>query len=148
VDVVRYLLAVLLLAMAVGQLSDFGSFVDIVATYEICGDTTAWMLAASLIVAELAAGLGLLVPRLATARRLGAAAVAVLVAMVWSALAVQAFARGLAVPNCGCFGVDLGQVLRCWVLLEDAEFGALALWVRHRTRRDQATTTTPSLPAR
>lgn len=54
--------------------------------------------------------------------------------MIWSALAVQAFARGLAVENCGCFGVHLGQSLRWWVLLEDAEFVALAAWVR-RTER-------------
>lgn len=53
---------------------------------------------------------------------------ALAVAMIWSALAVQAFARGLAVENCGCFGVHLGQSLRWWVLLEDAEFVALAAW--------------------
>jgi hypothetical protein len=56
----------------------------------------------------------------------------VAVAVVWSLLAAQAFARGLAVGNCGCFGVRLGQPLRWWVLVEDAEFVALAVWVRRQ----------------
>lgn len=34
-------------------------------------------------------------------------------------LGAQAFARGLAVDNCGCFGVYLGQPLRWWVPLQD-----------------------------
>ena len=67
----RTALAVLLLAMAAGQLSDVGGFVRILATY-------------------------------------------------------------LALHNCGCFGVHLGQPLQWWVLLEDAEFVALAAWVRAR----------------
>jgi hypothetical protein len=47
------------------------------------------------------------------------------VALTWSALGAQAFARGLALESCGCFGVHLGQPLRWWVLLEDVE---LIVW--------------------
>jgi hypothetical protein len=50
--------------------------------------------------------------------------------VAWSALGLEAFARGLVLHNCGCFGVHLGQPLRWWVLAEDAEFVALAAWVR------------------
>lgn len=139
--IARPLLAVLLVAMAVGQLSDLGGFVDIVVTYQVGGDTTAWVLAVSLIGAELASGLGLLVPG-QRARRPHAATAAVVVALAWTGLAVQALARGLVVPNCGCFGVHLGQELRWWVLLEDAEFVALALWVRHAEVRQRSRPTT------
>jgi len=47
-----------------------------------------------------------------------------------TALVLQAFARGLALHNCGCFGVHPGQPLPWWGLLEDAEFVARAGWVR------------------
>lgn len=42
------------------------------------------------------------------------------VSVVWSLLAVQAYARGLAVANCGCFGVYLAQRLSWFVLLQGA----------------------------
>jgi hypothetical protein len=54
--------------------------------------------------------------------------VGVVVAIVGSALAAQAFARGLSVENCGCFGAYLSQELRWWVLLEDAYQLLLALF--------------------
>ncbi len=147
--VARALLGILLVAMAVGQLSDLGGFVDIVATYQIGGDVMAWVLAVGLIVAELASGLGLLVPT-QPARRRQAATAALVVAAAWTTLAVQAFARGLVVPNCGCFGVHLGQELRWWVLLEDAEFLVLALWVRHPevNRRSRSAMDARSVPSR
>ena len=67
------------------------------------------------------AALGLLGSRLLPRRAVRTAGVlGVVVAIVWSLLAVQAFARGLAVENCGCFGAYLAQELRWWVLLEDA----------------------------
>lgn len=131
--VARRLLAVLLVAMAAGQLSDLRGFVDIVASYQIGGGTLAALAVVALIVGEAAGGVGLLAADHARRRR--AAGLALAVAVVWSLLAVQAFARGLAVDNCGCFGVHLGQPLRWWVLVEDAELIALALWVRGQMPR-------------
>ena len=120
----RTVLAVLLLAMAAGQLSDVGGFARILATYRVFPSglltPVAWMVAG----VEAMAGVLLL-----GARRCGGWW-ALLVAVAWAALGLQAFARGLPVHNCGCFGVHLGQPLRWWVLLEDAEFVALAAWVR------------------
>lgn len=144
-SVARYVLVVLLLAMAVGQLSDVAGFVDIVATYEVGGRAVAWVLAVGLIVGELTAGAGLVV-RGRPARRQHAAVAAVVVALVWSVLAVEAFARGLVLANCGCFGVHLGQPLRWWILLEDAELVVLALWVRHATLRRPVEASTPARP--
>lgn len=128
---VRRLLGLLLVAMAAGQLSDIGGFVDIVAGYQVGGAAVAAVIAAGLIGVELAGGIGLVGGR--GSWRPAAATIAVVVAAAWTVLAAQAFARGLVVASCGCFGVHLGQPLRWWVLIEDAELLALALWVRHRT---------------
>lgn len=88
---------------------------------------------AALIGGELAAGVGLFSRDRGRRRR--AASIAVAVAVAWSALGVQAFARGLVLDNCGCFGVYAAQPLRWWVLVEDAQFVALAVWVRARVQR-------------
>lgn len=124
------LLALLLLAMAAGQLSDLGGFARVLDGYRLIPDgwltPAAWLLAG----AETAAGVGLL------GHRRSGSVLALAVAVAWSALAVQAFTRGVAVDNCGCFGVHLAQSLRWWVLVEDAEFVALAAWVLRAERRN------------
>lgn len=127
----RLALAALLFAMAAGQLSDLSGFVDIVASYGLGGTAVAGLAAAALIAGEVAAAAGLVSRD--QKRRHRAASVAVAVALAWGVLAVQAFARGMALDNCGCFGVHAGQPLRWWVLIEDLEFLALAWWIRART---------------
>ena len=126
----RRILAVLLLAMAAGQLSDLTGFVDVLETYELGDRTTAWLLTIPLVLAEAVGGVGLFIRR-GSLRRV-APTVAVAVAVAWTVLGTQAFARGLALENCGCFGVHLAQPLRWWILVEDAEFIALAWWVRRK----------------
>lgn len=128
----RWSLGLLLLAMAGGQLADLGGFVEILGTYRVGGTAVAASIAAILIAGEVAAGVGLLSRD--AARRRKAATMAVPVAVVWTILGVQAFARGIALESCGCFGVYAGQPLRWWVLVEDAEFIALAVWVWRGTR--------------
>ncbi len=118
-------LGALLAAMAVGQASDFGGFVDIVASHRVGGDGAAVVVALLLVSGEAVAAAGLLA-RSPRARRRGATAT-VAVAVAWSLLASQAFGRGLALPNCGCFGVHAAQRLRWWVLVEDVEFVAWAV---------------------
>jgi hypothetical protein len=126
----RRFLALVLLAMAAGQLSDRTGFVDVLETYRLGGRPTAWALAITIVVAEAVSGAGL-IRRGGALRRL-TPAVAVAVAVVWTVLGAQAFARGLALDNCGCFGVHLAQPLRWWILVEDAEFVTLAWWVRRK----------------
>jgi hypothetical protein len=125
----RYL-GVLLIAMAVGQASDIAGFRSVLVDYGV-GRTVGALLAGALLAAELLAGIGL---NTRAARR-HVAFVAFVVATAWSALALEAFARGVALENCGCFGVHLAQPLRWWVLLEDAAFVALATWVWVSARR-------------
>ncbi|MDE0803891.1 MAG: hypothetical protein OSA99_11255 [Acidimicrobiales bacterium] len=124
--VARPILGVVLVAMALGQASNLSAFVEIVGTYDLGGETIARISSAALLIGELVGGVGLL------ARRRQAAPIAVIVAAAWTIVGVQAFARGLDVPNCGCFGTHLSQPLRWWVLVQDAEFVALAWWVRRR----------------
>lgn len=117
--IARGALALLVAAMAAGQLGNVEGFADILRGYDVFG-TAAGALAVLIPLAEVAAAAALLVgPRLGGP--LGLA-----VAVFWTALGAQAFARGLTIENCGCFGVYLGQGLRWWVLLQDVYFLVLA----------------------
>lgn len=136
--VARPILAALLLAMATGQLLDSAGFFDILETYDAGPDPLALILGVVLIVGEVVGGVSLL-----TRFDVGPP-VALAVAVLWTVLGAQAFARGLVVPNCGCFGVYLGQPLRWWVLVQDAEFVALAWWVRRRWRHRPADEDAPT----
>jgi hypothetical protein len=117
--IVRAALALLLAAMAAGQLADVGGFADILRDYDVFG-AAAGAVAVAIPLAELAAAAALLTGR-RTGGRLGLA-----LAVFWTALGTEAFARGLVIENCGCFGVYLAQELHWWVLLQDAYFLVLA----------------------
>jgi hypothetical protein len=126
--VAALLYGLLLTGMAVGQLVSLDAFEDALASYELPGGphTTAVI---GLPALEVLAALGLLGARMLPRRAGHAAAVlGLVVAVAWTLLTVQAFARGLAVENCGCFGAYLVQELRWWVLLEDGYMVLLALW--------------------
>ena len=136
----RWYFSALLLAMALGQALDFRGFVEILRDYELGGTNTAWALGIALFVGEVVTAV-LLLGR--THWRKTGALFGLLTTIGWTALAVQAFARGLEVDNCGCFGIYLGQPLRWWVLVQDAWFVGIAAWVWL-----QVTGRRPSLPGR
>lgn len=121
------LYGLLLAGMAGGQLAGLGAFEDALESYALFGG----VLPAAVIglpALEVFGALGLLGSRLLPPRAAQTAAVlGFVIAVVWSSLAAQAFARGLVVENCGCFGPYLAQELRWWVLLEDVYFLLLAL---------------------
>lgn len=117
--------------MATGQLADPAGFRDIITSYRLGGPIVAVFIAGILVIGEAAAGIGLVLGD--PARRRTAATIAFAVALAWTTLGVQAFVRGVALDNCGCFGVYAGQPLRWWVLVEDVELIALVLWVRRGT---------------
>lgn len=93
-------------------------------------------LAFGLVAGELAAAFALWSSD--DAPRRAGAWLALAVSLTWTAMAVQAFSRGLVLDNCGCFGVHLAQPLRWWVLVEDAEMLAemltWSLWVLSTSR--------------
>ncbi|OEU86336.1 hypothetical protein DB35_13240 [Streptomyces abyssalis] len=114
----RLVLGAVFTAMAVGQLASFGQMPGILAAYGPVNNPAGAVLAVVLITGELVCGVWFL------ARPRSKAIVPVWVytgaSLIWSTLAVQAFARGLAVENCGCFGVYLSQRLGWLVLVQDA----------------------------
>jgi len=116
--VLRIVLGALYTAMAVGQLVSFGRMPGILAVYGLVDGVAAGALAGVLIVGELVGGVWFLArPR---SKALGPVWVFTGVSVVWSLLAVQAYARGLTVANCGCFGSYLPQRLSWFVLVQDA----------------------------
>jgi hypothetical protein len=123
--------SLLLLAMAAGQIADTGGFANILRTFELFGDAES-QLAVLISIVELVTGAAILLAGATPGSRMRVVApLGLLVAVFWTVVAAQAYARGLDVPNCGCFGVYLGQSLRWWVLLEDAGMLVLA-WLAVR----------------
>ncbi|MFD8427803.1 MauE/DoxX family redox-associated membrane protein [Streptomyces coelicoflavus] len=116
--VLRLVLGTVYTAMAVGQLASLTDMPAILGAFGLVHGATAAVLAVGLIAGELVCGVWFLArPR---SRAITAVWVYTAVSLVWSALAVQAYARGLAVDNCGCFGNYLTQQLSWFVLLQDA----------------------------
>ena len=128
----RTVLAGLLAAMALGQASDLDGFEAALAGYRAIPGAVLGHTARLLAALEAVAAVALI------RRWRGGEVLALTIAGLWTAAGVDAFARGLALRNCGCFGTQLRQPLRWWVLVEDAEFVALATWVLLQARRRQA----------
>jgi Methylamine utilisation protein MauE len=125
--VAALLYGLLLAGMATGQLASVHAFREALASYDLLGPWVgATQFGLPALEALVAVGL-LLSSRLPSVVAKAAGLAGVLVALLWAALAAQAFARGFVVENCGCFGAYLTQELRWWVLLEDAYMLLLAL---------------------
>lgn len=125
----------LLLSMGLAQLSDLAGFADVIASYQALPGRSALPVASAIAVSEVVTGLGLVAG--GPSRRVWAI-VAVALALVWSLFGTQAFARGLDLSNCGCFGVHLPQRLWWGVLAQDAAFLATTLWVARALRPSAA----------
>lgn len=116
--VLRLVLGAVYTAMAVGQLASLTDMPAILGAFGLVHGAAAAVLAVGLIAGELVCGVWFLARPRSTA--ITAVWVYTAVSLVWSALAVQAYVRGLAVDNCGCFGNYLTQRLTWFVLLQDA----------------------------
>ncbi|MFI7140862.1 MauE/DoxX family redox-associated membrane protein [Streptomyces massasporeus] len=116
--VLRLVLGALCAAMAAGQLASFDAMPGILGAYRLVDGRAATGLAVVLIAGELVCGAWFLARPRSTA--IAPVWVFTGVSLIWSTLAVQAFARGLTVDNCGCFGVYLSQRLSWFVLAQDA----------------------------
>ncbi|WP_434594068.1 MauE/DoxX family redox-associated membrane protein [Streptomyces sp. A5-4] len=116
--ILRIALGAVLAAMALGQLASFDAMPTILTTYGLTSGAASTALAVALISAEAVTAAWFLArPRSRAARPVW---LYTGVAAVWAALAAQAFARGLVLDNCGCFGTYAAQPLRWYVLVEDA----------------------------
>lgn len=116
--VLRIVLGAVYTAMALGQLVSFGRMPGILAAYGLVAGAASTALTVALIAGELVCGIWFLARPRSTA--LPPVWVFTLVSVVWTLLAVQAFARGLTVANCGCFGSYLSQRLSWFILVQDA----------------------------
>lgn len=116
--VLRLVLGAVYMAMAGGQLVSFGRMSGILAAYGLVEGVAATTLAVALIAGELVCGIWFLARPRSTARTPVWAYTAV--SVTWTAMAVQAYARDLAVVNCGCFGGHLSQPLSWIVLVQEA----------------------------
>ncbi|EST38298.1 hypothetical protein N566_08250 [Streptomycetaceae bacterium MP113-05] len=134
--ILRLVLGVLLVVMALGQLFSFGTMPDILSSYGVTGGAASTALAVALIAAESVGGVWFLVRPRSTA--LTPVWIYTGVSVLWAALAVQAYARGLDLDNCGYFGVYLSQQLRWFVLVEDALMLLYAAVLLRGARRHQA----------
>ncbi|MER5216863.1 MauE/DoxX family redox-associated membrane protein [Streptomyces sp. NPDC002838] len=143
--ILRLVLGVLMAAMALGQLASFDAMPGILTAYGVTGGAASTALAVVLIAAEAVVGVWFL------ARPRSKAVVPVwlytVVSLVWALLAVQAYARGLSVSNCGCFGIHLAQPLRWFVLVEDALM-LLYAWLLLRAARGRPRAPGDSTPTR
>ncbi|MFF8844368.1 MauE/DoxX family redox-associated membrane protein [Streptomyces sp. NPDC015127] len=115
--VLRIVLGMVYTAMAVGQLASFGHMPRILSAYGLVTGPAANVPAVALIAGELVCGIWFLArPR---SKALAPVWAYTGVSVVWTVLAVQAYARGLDVDNCGCFGIHLTQRLSWFVLFQD-----------------------------
>lgn len=122
--------------MAAGQLASWQSMAHILGDYRAVPVAALPWLAAALILAELVAGGWLLLrPR---SYALAPVWVYTAVALLWTGMGVEAYGRGLAVANCGCFGAYLTQKLTWFTLAQDAlllVYAALMIRAGIRARR-------------
>ncbi|UXY25157.1 MauE/DoxX family redox-associated membrane protein [Streptomyces sp. HUAS TT20] len=116
--VLRLVLGTVYTAMAAGQIASITVMPTVLGAYGLVHGAVAAALAAALIAGELVCGVWFLTRPRSTAS--APVWVYTAVSVVWTVLAVQAYARGLAVDNCGCFGNYLTQRLGWFVLLQDA----------------------------
>ncbi|MGH3645836.1 MAG: MauE/DoxX family redox-associated membrane protein [Micromonosporaceae bacterium] len=137
--VLRIILGAVFLGMAVGQVVSWREMPEILAAYQAAPAPMLLPLAVALLVGEAVTGVWFLArPR---AQSLTPVWVYTAVSLVWAALGVQAYLRGLDVANCGCFGVYLTQRLSLFVLAQDALLlGYAALLIRSGLHARQSST--------
>lgn len=121
--VLRAVLGGILLASALGKSLDLPGFVEVLVTYRAFPDWSLWPIA--LFITAIEWGLGLWV---LSGRHLSQAALAtVLLNSIYAVWMAVSLARGLDLPNCGCYGVYFPQPLRWYSPLEDLVLVALGL---------------------
>lgn len=134
-ECLRTLLGLLFLATGVGKALDLRGFADVVASYRV-GLEGPWLLGVAILVtaAELVIAAGLLGRRATRACLLAT----LLAHLAYAALAAVTLARGIALANCGCFGVFLARPLSGRTVVEDlvlATISAVAVFLWSRAER-------------
>ena len=120
---IRCFFVLLLAASAIGKLADMPGFYAVVKSYGLLPEMVIPVSAWALAIFELALAIWL-----ATGKRFYVATLMVIslhfIYFVWISIAL---ARGLNIPNCGCFGIYWARPLTSFTLLEDLILLALAI---------------------
>lgn len=126
--ILTWLLAAVFLATGLGKALDVAGFAAVLGTYRLLPDIVLLPVAAAIVAVELAIVVGLARPRW----RRGAAVAAGVVATGNTVVLVITLMRGIALENCGCFGVFLARPLTWATPVEDLVLLALAAIVARR----------------
>jgi hypothetical protein len=119
----RWPIGLVLLATAAGKLLDVRGFAGVLRSYDALPDVLVGPLAVAVPLAELALAGWLFSGRGLAPAGLASAAMHA----VYGAWSAAALARGLSLPNCGCFGVFLARPLTWRTVFEDAVMAVLSL---------------------
>lgn len=120
---IRWFFVLLLAASSIGKLADMPGFYAVIKSYALLPEAVIPFSAWALAIFEF-----ILAIWLATAKRVDVAALVVIalhfVYFIWLVIAL---ARGLNIPNCGCFGVFWARPLTWFTPVEDLILLALAV---------------------
>lgn len=115
VRALQLFIGLLLLATATGKLMDLGGFAQVLATYALL--PRGGLLPTAVGLASFELGLSLWV--LSGIGLSFAALAALLLHLLFAAVAVASNLRGLDIPNCGCFGVFWARPMTWGTVVED-----------------------------
>jgi hypothetical protein len=127
----RFAIALILIATAVGKFLDLPGFAKVLGTYQAFEEWVLLPLAILIPTVEI-----LLASWLVAGRRLYAAAlVSAALHMGYALWSATSILRGLRLENCGCFGVFLARPLRWSTVLEDLVLVGISLMLAGLVRR-------------
>jgi len=127
----RRFVGAVLVATGLGKVLDLSGFARVLAAYDLLPQVLTTLLAHTLPFVELATGICLL---RGLQLHLAATIAVGLHVMLLSAVLITLW-RGVAVANCGCFGVFLARPLTVQTAVEDAVMLALSLLALRAARR-------------
>ena len=120
---IRWLFVLLLAASAIGKLADMPGFYAVIKSYALLPEPVIPISAWALAIVEFILAIWLVI-----GKRIDVAALVVIALhVVYLAWLMIALARGLNIPNCGCFGVFWPRPLTWFTPAEDFVLLALAM---------------------
>jgi Methylamine utilisation protein MauE len=133
---IRWFFVLLLAASSIGKLADMPGFFAVIKSYALLPQEVIPISAWALAIFEL-----FLAIWMAMGKRIYVAAIFVIALhLVYLAWLVIALARGLDIPNCGCFGVFWARPLTWFTPVEDLILLVLAILMWRSAGRKRAPT--------
>ena len=124
----RLLLLTVFAVTALAKLLDIQGFADVLRGYLLFPPPLLAPIGRTLALVELAVAIGL--ARRATSRP--AALAALVISLGFAVVLIITLWRGIALANCGCFGVYWARPLQPWTPAEDLVLAGLALLAARR----------------